>query len=75
MTRPLSFLCQVTIVVDEANVAFKIKPGMAQETIRETQEALDYFTSFTKQQTRVRSCQSSAVMSLHDDVIVTFRVM
>jgi hypothetical protein len=44
----------VTLVVDEANIAFKIGPDKDQKIIRETRAALQYFTMFTKEETKVR---------------------
>lgn len=39
----------VTIVVDEANIAFNVEPETEPAVIRETKAALQYFTTFTKQ--------------------------
>jgi hypothetical protein len=45
----------VTIVVDEANIAFNVGPTTDKSDIDETKTALEYFTSFTKQRRKARS--------------------
>jgi hypothetical protein len=50
MTRCSSSLCLVTIVIDEANIAFN-KRGSEEET----QAALELFTALTKEERKVRA--------------------
>jgi hypothetical protein len=50
----LSSRAAVTIVVDEANIAFNVDPGADKGDIDETRSALQYFTRFTKQRNEVR---------------------
>jgi hypothetical protein len=43
----------VTVVIDEANIAFNVEPETEPGTIQEAKAALQYFIAFTKQQHQV----------------------
>ena len=50
MTRSLR---AVTVVIDEANIAFNVEPDTERGVIQETKAALQFFTDFTKEERKV----------------------
>jgi DNA-directed RNA polymerase subunit F len=60
------------LLVDEVNIALKTEPETDEEILRETREALQYFTLFSTEETEVcpeaRRHSSSACLSLDADV-------
>jgi hypothetical protein len=62
----------VTLLVDEVNIALKTEPETDEDILRETREALQYFTLFSREETKVcpeaRRHGSSARLSLDADV-------
>jgi hypothetical protein len=61
---PAASVSAVTIVVDEANIAFSVGPTTKDSDVDETKTALEYFTSSTKQQLKVRSMRFKALSSM-----------
>lgn len=60
-------LCAVTIIVDQADIAFNIEHTTGPDAITEMRAALDLFTVLTKQQRRVWCLTPTPWNVLHPD--------